>query len=150
MFEISDVVLPDNGHVVTETVVGARNSRRVCATYSGPTSGFEVIHGLVDRIMTLCEVAPEAEYVASSGNKVKLVHCKDGWSYTIRELKSNDSDVAGTYFPGRAAEILLTSPKSGGEKVVIGTFGILHPEVLGNFDIKYPTSSMELDLETLL
>lgn len=150
LFEISDVVLPDDGHVVTETVVGARNFRRVCATYSGPTSGFEVIHGLVDRIMTLCEVAPEAEYVASSGKKVKLVHCKDGWSYTIRELKNNGSDVAGTYFPGRAAEILLASPKSGGERVVIGTFGILHPEVLGNFDIKYPTSSMELDLETLL
>ena len=149
LFEISDVVLPDDEHVVTQTIVGAKNARRVCATYAGPTSGFEVIHGLVDRIMTLCEVAPEEEYVASSGNKTnKLVHCKEGWSYTIRELKTGESG-SGTYFPGRAAEILLTSPK-GGKRVVVGTFGILHPDVLGNFDINYPTSAVELDLESLL
>jgi phenylalanyl-tRNA synthetase beta chain len=149
LFEISDVVLPDDRHVVTHTIVGAKNARRICATYSGPTSGFEVIHGLVDRIMTLCEVAPEEEYVASSGNKMnQLVHCKEGWSYTIRELKMGECG-SGTYFPGRAAEILLTSP-NGGVRGVIGTFGILHPDVLGNFDINYPTSAMELDLEALL
>lgn len=152
LFEISDVVLADDEHVVTETIVGAKNSRRVCATYSGPTSGFEIIHGLVDRIMSLCEVAPKEEYVAMSGNAYVKVHCKDGWYYTIRELKTETSDVGGTYFPGRAAEILLTSPKNGKkeEPVVIGTFGILHPEVLGNFDIMYPTSAMELNLDLLL
>mmetsp|Transcript_14433 Transcript_14433/g.31286 ORF Transcript_14433/g.31286 Transcript_14433/m.31286 type:complete len:647 (-) Transcript_14433:90-2030(-) len=151
LFEISDVVLPDDKHVVTETIVGAKNARRVCATYSGPTSGFEIVHGLVDRIMTLCEVAPQDDYVASSGNAYVKVHCKEGWYYTIRELKTGTSDVSGTYFPGRAAEILLTSPKSGGkEPVVIGTFGILHPEVLGNFDILYPTSAVELNLDPLL
>ena len=60
--------------------------------------------------------------------------------------------MGGTYFPGRSAEILLTSPKNGTkeEPVVIGTFGILHPEVLGNFDIMYPTSAMELNLDLLL
>jgi phenylalanyl-tRNA synthetase beta chain len=150
LFEISDVVLPDDKHVVTQTIVGARNERKLCATYSGPTSGFEVIHGLVDRIMSLCEVAPEADYVASSGNAYVQVHCKEGWYYTIRELKSGSSDESGTYFPGRAAEILLTSPKGGKEPVVIGTFGILHPEVLGAFDIQYPTSTVELNLEMLL
>ncbi|KAL7540929.1 hypothetical protein ACHAXR_010486 [Thalassiosira sp. AJA248-18] len=150
LFEISDVVLADEEHVMTQTIVGARNARRVCATYSGPTSGFEVIHGLVDRIMTLCEVAPQDDYVASSGNAYVKVHCKEGWYYTIRELKCGTSDVSGTYFPGRAAEILLTTPKGGKEPVVIGTFGILHPEVLGSFSIKYPTSSVELDLESLL
>lgn len=150
LFEISDVVLVDDKHVVSETIVGAKNARRVCATYSGPTSGFEVVHGLVDRIMTLCEVAPQDDYVASSGNAYVKVHCKEGWYYTIRELKTGTSDVSGTYFPGRAAEILLTSPKSGKEPVVIGTFGILHPEVLGNFDILYPTSAVELNLDPLL
>lgn len=150
LFEISDVVLADDKHVMTETIVGAKNARRVCATYAGPTSGFEVIHGLVDRIMTLCEIAPEEEYVASSGNKTnKLVHCKEGWFYTIRELKAGESDVSGTYFPRRAAEILLTSP-NGGNRVAVGTFGILHPNVLESFDINYPTSAVELDLEALL
>ena len=147
LFEISDVVLPDDKHVITDTIVGAKNSRRACATYSGPTSGFEVIHGLVDRIMTLCEVEPEEDYVASSGNAYKKVHCKEGWHYNIRELK--DGDIR-TYFPGRAAEVLLTSPKTGGKQVVIGTFGILHPNVLGEFDINYPTSAVELELDYLL
>jgi len=151
LFEISDVVLPDDKHVVTETIIGAKNSRRVCATYSGPTSGFEVIHGLVDRIMTLCEVAPMKDYVASSGSKYIQVHCREGWYYTIRELKEDGSDVSGTYFPGRAAEIILISPnQNDGNEVVIGTFGILHPKVLGSFDILYPTSAVELNLDPLL
>lgn len=150
LFEISDVVLRDDTHVVTETIVGAKNSRRICAVYAGPTSRFEVIHGLVDRIMTLTEVAPEKEYVENSvkGNEEKFRVSREGWYYTIAEL-GQDDPVAGTYFPGRAAEILLTSP-DGGERVQIGTFGILHPSVLTNFDIQYPASCMEMNLEALL
>jgi phenylalanyl-tRNA synthetase beta chain len=151
LFEISDVVLPDDEHVVAETIVGAKNVRKVCAVYAGPTSGFEIIHGLVDRIMTLTEVAPEDEYIknSSKGQEEKYRISKEGWYYTIRELEVEcNHPHAGTYFPGRAAEVLLTKP--GCERVSIGTFGILHPEVLGNFDIQYPSSALELDLETLL
>lgn len=151
LFEISDVVLPDNEHVVTDTVVGAKNRRKICAVYAGPTSGFEIIHGLVDRIMTLTEVAPEEEYIKNTvkGQEEKYRVSRDGWYYTIRELKEEDGHPsAGTYFPGRAAEVLLTKP--GEERVSIGTFGILHPEVLGNFDVQYPSSALEMDLESLL
>lgn len=150
IFEISDVVEVDMEHVVAETVVGAKNRRKVCAVYAGPTSGFEVIHGLVDRIMTLTEVAPEEEYVKSSSraDEEKFRVCREGWYYTIAELPADDA-VAGTYFPGRSAVVLLTSP-NGGTRVPIGTLGILHPKVLQNFDIKYPASCMELDLESLL
>jgi phenylalanyl-tRNA synthetase beta chain len=152
LFEISDVVIPDDKHVVTETIVGTKNVRKACAVYAGPTSGFEIIHGLVDRIMTLTEVAPEKEYIqnSSKGVEEKYRVSREGWYYTIRELKADSSHpYAGSYFPGRAAEILLTKP-GGVERMSIGTFGILHPEVLGNFDIQYPTSSLELDLECLL
>jgi phenylalanyl-tRNA synthetase beta chain len=151
LFEISDVVLPDNEHVVTDTIVGAKNIRKLCAVYAGPTSGFEIIHGLVDRIMTLTEVAPEEEYIknSSKGHEEKYRVAREGWYYTIRELKEDHGHPsARTYFPGRAAEVLLTTP--GSERVSIGTFGILHPEVLGNFDIQYPSSCLELDLESLL
>lgn len=150
LFEISDVVLADDQHCVAETIVGAKNARRICAVYAGPTSGFEIIHGLVDRIMTLSEVAPEAEYVANSAktDEEKYRVSKEGWYYTIVELDEVADPSAGTYFPGRAAAIILTSP--GKERVSIGTFGILHPEVLGNFDIQYPASCMELDLEALM
>ena len=36
--------------------VGARNCRRMCAVYYSKTPGFEVIHGLLDRVMQLLEV----------------------------------------------------------------------------------------------
>ena len=51
LFEISDVVLRDDS-----SDTGARNCRRLVATYMGPTAGFEIIHGLVDRIMSLVQV----------------------------------------------------------------------------------------------
>lgn len=51
LFEISDVVVRDDS-----SDTGARNCRRLVATYMGPTAGFEVIHGLVDRIMALVQV----------------------------------------------------------------------------------------------
>jgi phenylalanyl-tRNA synthetase beta chain len=149
LFEVSDVILADNEHVVPETVVGAKNSRRVCAVYAGPTAGFEIIHGLVDRIMTLSEVALEKAYVANSAktDEEKYRVSREGWYYTIAELDEKDPS-AGTYFPGRAAAIMLTAP--GGKQVQIGSFGVLHPQVLGNFDIQYPASCMELDLEALM
>jgi len=150
LFEISDVVLPDDQHAITGTVVGARNERRLCAVYAGPTSGFEIIHGLVDRVLTLTEVAPEAAYGSNStkGDEEKFRVAREGWSYTIRELADGDAD-AGTYFPGRAAEVLLTSPGKG-DRVRIGTFGILHPEVLAAFDVGYPASCLEINLEPLM
>lgn len=156
LFEISDVVHQDRGHVVEGTVVGARNWRRVAAVYAGPTSGFEIIHGLVDRVMALVEVAPEREYIenSSKGDEEKYRVSREGWFYTIRELVekvggSVREGEAATYFPKRAAEILLTKPGVEG-KTSIGTFGILHPEVLGNFDIQHPSSCLEMDLECLL
>ena len=150
LFEISDVVLCDDKDEDTETIVGAKNSRRICAVYAGPKSGFEIIHGLVDRIMTLTEIAPEVEYIKNSAkeDEEKFRVSREGWTYTIAELDESDP-VAGTYFPGRAASVLLTSP-GGTKHRQIGTFGILHPEVLENFDIQYPASCMEIDLEALL
>jgi phenylalanyl-tRNA synthetase beta chain len=153
VFEISDVVVVDKEWVMTDTIVGTKNVRKLAAVYAGPTSGFEIIHGLVDRIMTLTEVAPEAEYVATSAKKAQTEEeryrvSKEGWYYTVASLPS-DAHEFNMYFPGRAAQVLLTKPGSN-ERVRLGTFGILHPNVLKNFDIGYPSSVVELDLELLL
>lgn len=51
LFEVSDVVLRDD-----TAEVGARNNRRLCAVYANKSAGFEIIHGLVDRVMLLLEV----------------------------------------------------------------------------------------------
>ncbi|KAF1775606.1 Phenylalanyl-tRNA synthetase, B3/B4 [Phytophthora cactorum] len=61
LFEISDVVVIDDN-----TDVGAKNVRRICAAYTGPTDGFEVIHGLVDRIMQLMGIPSELEMPAGT------------------------------------------------------------------------------------
>lgn len=36
--------------------VGARNQRNVCAIYYGKTPGFEIVHGLMDRLMQMLDV----------------------------------------------------------------------------------------------
>ncbi|GMI53683.1 hypothetical protein ScalyP_jg9358 [Parmales sp. scaly parma] len=144
IFEISDVVLRDDGHVVSESIVGARNSRRLAACYAGPTAGFEIIHGLVDRVMQLSEVCPEAEYIKTSvkADEEKYRITREGLYYTIKE--SSDA----MYFPGRAADIMFR--RDNGEAVKIGSFGVLHPDVLKTFDISYPTSCVELNLESIM
>lgn len=154
LFEINDIVIPDNEYIMTETIVGAKNIRHICAIYAGPTSGFEIIHGLVDRIMTLLEIAPLPSYIANSLNKQqdeeKFRVARADWFYNILPIQ-NDTEHpdANTYFPGRSAMILVHKPNSA-EPIIIGTFGIIHPEVLSNFDISYPASCVEFDLEVLM
>ena len=64
------------------------------------------------------------------------------------------------FFPGRVAAIYYRAPenmlKSSADKVEstspirdreIGVIGILHPLVLSKFEINYPCSALELELE---
>ena len=48
-----------------------------------------------------------------------------------------------TFFPGRQAAVF-----SGGKQV--GAFGIVHPNVLDKFDIPYPVSALEINVEPFL
>ena len=47
-----------------------------------------------------------------------------------------------TFFPKRQAEIIVKGQK-------VGIFGIIHPEVLSNFDIGFPVSALEVDIQIL-
>ncbi len=62
---------------------------------------------------------------------------KDAWG--IDEKKCGD----GAFFEGRKAAVMW------GEKNV-GSVGWVHPEVLGNFNLVYPCSAFEIDLENFL
>ena len=46
LFEVSDIVV-----LAPEVETGAKNVRRVAAVYTAKLSGFEIIHGLFNRIM---------------------------------------------------------------------------------------------------
>lgn len=45
-----------------------------------------------------------------------------------------------SFFPGRQAGVYLKDK-------LIGQFGVVHPKVLENFDIQYPVSALEIDIE---
>jgi len=118
LFEISDVVLKDLG-----TEVGARNERHLAAVFYNKTPGFEIVHGLLDRVMQLLEVP--------------LSESKSGDGYFLR---SSDDP---TYFSGRAAEIVAYGQ-------VIGRLGVLHPEVVTGFELNLPCSALEINVEPFL
>ena len=120
IFEISDIVLRDN-----EKDVGARNHRRICAVNYNKTPGFEVVHGLLDRIMQLLEV------------KLTKNKSENEPGYYIKAIE----DPA--FFPGRCAEVIY-SGKS------IGVMGVLHPTVLSKFELNNPCAALEIDLEHFL
>jgi phenylalanyl-tRNA synthetase beta chain len=115
LFEINDVVLVDD-----KKDVGARNVRKLAALFCSFSSGLEIIHGLLDRLMETIGIP-----------------CDEKEGYSIKPC--NDE----SYFPGRQASILLTGKE-------IGKFGIVHPDVLDGFGIKYPCSVLEFDVEPFL
>lgn len=118
LFEIADVVVKD-----AQKDVGSRNERHLCAVYYNKKSGFEIIHGLLDRVMQLLDV-PVISETSTSG------YC----------IKSHDNP---TYFPGRCADVIVNGKS-------IGTMGILHPEVVTNFDLNLACSALEINIEPFL
>ncbi|KAI9758360.1 MAG: hypothetical protein M4579_003099 [Chaenotheca gracillima] len=114
IFEVSDVAFKD---VSMERK--SRNERHFAAAFYGKTSGFEVVHGLLDRIMLMLKSAFITREEGLENTKVE--------GYWIDEV--NDP----TYFPGHAAAIHL---RLNGKEQVIGTFGILHPTVLEKFELR--------------
>ncbi len=97
---------------------GASNVRRIAAMVLDQSSNFEVIHGLLDLLMTKVGAKMSVDY--------KLV----------------EDDQDARYFTRRGVSILL-----GGKK--IGSMGVLHPEVIGNFELKYPVSALEVDFDAM-
>jgi len=115
LFEVQDTI-----HLDPRADVGASNRRRIAVVYSNSeTSGFEVLHGLVERLMAMLDQKPS--------------------DFGVR--KGTDA----TFLDGRCAEVFLTKTNT-----VVGTFGTVHPEVLEAFDLEFPTSAIDIDLEAFL
>ncbi|KAG1175551.1 hypothetical protein G6F70_004012 [Rhizopus microsporus] len=127
IFEVSDVGFKDETRERR-----SRNERHVCATYTSKTSGFEVIHGLLDRIMAMLST-PRIH----KNDKSEL-------GYWIEEAEDS------TYFPGRSAYIYLRyidSESHERKECKLGSFGVLHPTVLENFELTNPTTALEINIE---
>lgn len=142
LFEISDVVIPSDNEI------GARNARRLVAVHSAYTAGFEVIHGLVDRILTCVQIRPEDAYAAHSLTPQEIADRKRvgkaGVVYVVRPQATNDP----LYFPGMSADVVIIG--DDGSERTVGSLGVVHPEVLGNYEVSYPCSIVELDVEAFM
>jgi phenylalanyl-tRNA synthetase beta chain len=144
LFEISDVVLVDETNEI-----GARNARRLVALHAAHTSAFEVVHGLVDKVMRCCQIEPEASYAAGSMTEEEIVELKRVARSNLNYFFVQSEDLL--MFPGMRANIVLRKVNgSEFEDVVIGVLGVVHPDVLQKYEVTYPCSVVELDLEALL
>jgi phenylalanyl-tRNA synthetase beta chain len=138
VFEVSDVAFKD------ETLERkARNERHFAAAWYGKTSGFEMVHGLLDRVLLMLkqDFLIAADVTSKSLDyKVSENPTKQN-GYWIEEINEE------TFFAGHAAAIWL---RIDGKEARVGEFGILHPTVLEKFELKYPVSTLEINLEVFL
>ncbi|KJR81057.1 phenylalanyl-tRNA synthetase beta chain [Sporothrix schenckii 1099-18] len=128
--EVSDVAFKDDS-----VERHARNERHWAAAYSSKSAGFEMVHGLLDRVMAMLRSAfitreegleaAKATAAAIATPTSSKPGSQDG--YYIQEI--NDP----TFFPGRAAAIYL---RLNGKTQRIGELGVLHPTVLEAFGLR--------------
>lgn len=128
VFECGDIVLKD-----PSLERGAFNQRNWSAIYAGKTSGFEFVQGLLGKIMQTMRT-PWLENPKTDSRR----------GFWIEEDKENP-----TFFPGRGAKVFFRASE-GAEPQHIGAIGVLHPEVLGHFEIPYAASSVEINAEVFL
>ncbi len=81
-------------------------------------AGFEIVHGVLDRLMQVLEIS---------------------WNRDYHLQKVEDP----TFMPGRCAAIHAKGQ-------VIGTVGVIHPQVLHNFELNMPCCALEINLEPFL
>ena len=120
IFEISDVVVIDK-----DNEVGASNKRELCFAYTNNVSSMEIVQGMVDLLMK------KIGLVFMEKNDVKK-------RYVIKP--SNDP----SFFEDRQAEIYIQ------DDIKVGIYGIIHPKVLKNFNIKNPVTLCQIDLQTIM
>lgn len=110
----------DTVHIDPENDAGASNKRTICVMHShSAKSGIDVIHGVLDLIM----------------NKFGMYrHKTNGYDIKLSEHP--------TFLENMQVEIIFK-----GE--TIGHFGIVHPEVLKNFKIKYPVCALEMHMDAI-
>lgn len=68
----------------------------------------------------------------------RLMELLEVRKYRLREVKGSE----GMFFKGRDCELVV-----GDGEIVVGRVGVLHPEVITNFELQCPCSVLEIDLE---
>jgi len=121
MFEVSDIVLPESEPSLSRGT-GARNERHLVAINYNVRAGMEIVQGLLDNIMV--------------GLRVPFTEDEGPKGYY---LQGNDHP---SYFPGFCGDVVVNSK-------VVGRIGLIHPEVITNFNLNNPAAALEINLEKL-
>ncbi|KAB7504331.1 Phenylalanine--tRNA ligase beta subunit, partial [Armadillidium nasatum] len=108
----TDVVVKDKDPEATKGV-GARNERHLCAINYNVRGNVEIVQGLLDNVMLALKIPFSVDGVEESYH-----------------LEGKDHP---TFFPGWCADVLVG-------KVEVGRIGLLHPEVLANFNLNNPAT----------
>ena len=85
IFEVSDITIQD-----FSAERQARNNRRLCAVYMDRKAGFEVVHGLLDRLMQILGV-PFLKSASSEGTYGYYISSADG-SFPLLPMSSMLTD----------------------------------------------------------
>ncbi|KAK6590647.1 hypothetical protein RS030_142125 [Cryptosporidium xiaoi] len=147
VFEVGDVVTLDNN-----APSGSRNDKRVSIAYSNASgSGLEEIHGFLDHL--LGKLGLIARY---SIQDVNSMHPNYIGMYYLKEIHDP------TFLPTRCVQIVIQKLEFdynthkfdlektySNKEIPIGIMGIVHPNVLNNFNLTLPTSILEIRLEPI-
>ena len=130
VFEVSDVAFKD----LTQERK-SRNERHFAAAFTGKTSGFEQVHGLLDRVMLMLRSAfitreDGLKNDQLEGYWIEEVEGTYGQPYYYCWLTRADE----TFLKGHSAAIKVNI---GGKNHTVGVFGILAPSILKSFEIPY-------------
>jgi phenylalanyl-tRNA synthetase beta chain len=146
IFEVSDVAFIDLGMERK-----SRNERHFAAAIMGKTSGFEQVHGLMDRVMLMLRSAFITREDGLKNEQLEgyWIEEVDGKQLSSVSMFRSLTVTDATFLPGHSAAIKINI---GGKNHTIGVFGILHPDVLRKerFDLGYPVSTLEINLEVFL
>ncbi|GAA5836651.1 hypothetical protein JCM11251_002687 [Rhodosporidiobolus azoricus] len=202
IFEVSDVVVKD-----PREERQARNVRRLGAVFCGRKAGFEVVHGLLDRLMLGLGIKnlvsesskEEAGYYIKASDDATFFPGRSAAIYyrpspsgvdahaTLAPLSSANpedaqaapgstphlaptstptapasrpeepkgaldtiKDTLASAVPAVADKVKGAAAQTGARDIKIGELGILHPSVLGAFELDYPCSTLEFDVEPFL
>ncbi|XP_071518478.1 phenylalanine--tRNA ligase beta subunit [Panulirus ornatus] len=122
LFEVSDVVIRDGCPSATRGT-GARNQRHLCAINYNVKPGIEIVQGLLDNIMIALKVP------FATDNSLKGYY-----------LEGEDHP---SFFPGFCGSIIISG-------VPVGQIGLIHPEVITNFNLNNPAAALEINLQKVL
>ena len=107
----------------------------MAVVYYNKQAGFEIAHGVLDRIMQLLEVKWKTGYHLKHINGTHNLFLIFS-NYPLKILLI----PRPTFMPGRCAAIHVNGK-------VIGTVGVIHPDVIHNFELNLPCCALEINIE---